>query len=311
MTIYCHVHLADSDKESLLNALSPTDQCFFAQDLSPAEQQVRCGEAEVIFGNVPTDWLTDNANLRWLQLNSAGLNPYNRFDWSQLPEVTVTNLHGFFGQSCAETALAGILALYRGIAPLVDYQRDHEWVGSKLRPSLHVLSGKRALVLGAGAIGQTTGRLLEAFGCAVTYVRRTEAPTFADLDALLPKADLVVGTLPETAETINMLDATRLGLMKRGSVLVNVGRGSLLDERALIDLLTHGYLAGAVLDVTAVEPLPADHPLWDLPNVILTQHTSGGYADEKRDMVGVFINNLHAYKSGQPLANEVDFSRGY
>lgn len=311
MTLYCHVSLPDAERTTLLDALQPDETCLLAQDLPKADRQAHARRADVIWGNVPTDWLTGHSTLRWLQLNSAGLNPYNRLDWSALPDVTVTNLRDFFGQPCAETMLAGILALYRGIVPLVHHQRDRTWAGNEVRPALQLLAGKRALVLGAGSIGEATGRLLEAFSCAVTYIRRSQPPTLAELDSLLPEADLVVMTLPETPDTHHLLHAGNLSLLKPGSVVANIGRGSAIDEGALVEALTNGPLGGAVLDVTAVEPLPTDSPLWQMPNVLLTQHTGGGYAGEKTDQLRFFLDNLRRFRAGEPLLNRVDFGRGY
>lgn len=311
MDIYCHVPLADDERAYLLNALTPTDACLIAQDLTAGQRVEAARRASIIFGNVPVEWLSDTPNLQWLQLNSAGLDPYNQLDWSQRPNVVVTNLHGFFGQPCAETVLAGILAFYRGVVPLLDYQRRSQWTGGQLRPSLQLLSGKNALLLGAGAIGQRVGTLLSAFDCSVTYLQRTHPPTLADLDSLLPQADVVVAALPETPETMKLFNNSRFTVMKPGSILVNVGRGSVLDEDALLEALTNGTLAGAVLDVTAVEPLPADSPLWQRPNVVLTQHTGGGYADEKSGKVGVFTDNLRRFRAGKALQHRVDFEKGY
>jgi phosphoglycerate dehydrogenase-like enzyme len=309
--VYVHVPLTGEEKSGLLSQFQPSERGTVAQDLTADEQRAHCQQAEVIFGNVPLDWLRETPALRWLQLNSAGLDPYHRFDWSQRPDVTVTNLHGLFGEPCAETVLAGILALYRGIVPLTDWQRRGEWVGGKLRPSLQLLQGKQALVLGAGAIGQRVGYLLAAFGCTLTHLRRSRVPTLAELDDRLPQADVVISTLPETPETVHLLDARRLSRMKAGSLFVNMGRGSVVDEAALAEVLRHGPLAGAVLDVTTVEPLPTDSPLWALPNVVLTQHTGGGYAGEKRDKLRVFTENLRRYRAGEPLAHVVNFGKGY
>ncbi|WP_345262968.1 D-2-hydroxyacid dehydrogenase [Nibrella viscosa] len=318
MTIYIHFPLQDAERELLTQALqsgdsSDTNQCLWGQDLAPEKRRDAFLQAEVVFGNPPAGWWLESRNLRWVQLYSAGFDPYLALDWEQpeLQHVTVTNLRGFFGQPVAETAVAGIMALYRKIDELARLQAERRWVGGELRPQMNLLYRKRVLVLGAGAIGETIMKILRGFDCHVTLVRRSQAPTVEDLNELLPEADLLIAALPDTEETRNTLSGQRLALMKPSAIVVNVGRGSAIDEPALIDALQTSRLAGAVLDVTLQEPLPTDSPLWSMTNVILTQHTGGGYADENADKVRVFLRNLDRYRAGEPLENVVDFSRGY
>lgn len=318
MVIYIHFALPDSERDLLTQALqtggtSGADECLWGQDLAPEKRKEAFLKAEVVFGNPPADWWADSEKLRWVQLYSAGFDPYLALDWSrpELAKIKVTNLRGFFGQPVAETAVAGVMSLYRKTDELARLQAETRWVGAELRPYLHLLYRKRVLVLGAGAIGETIMKILRGFDCHVTLIRRSQAPTVNDLDELLPEADIIMAALPDTEETKNTLSAARLALMKPSAVVVNVGRGSAIDEPALINALQQGRLAGAVLDVTATEPLPADSPLWAMSNVLLTQHTGGGYAEENADKVRVFLRNLDAYRAGEPLENIVDFGRGY
>ena len=310
-TIYVAFSLPDAEKSLLEESLLPTERCSWFQLLPEEERLNAFREAEIVFGNVPLDWIEKSENLRWLQLYSAGVNPYQELDWSKMPQIKVTNLRNFFGQPVAETAVAGIMALFRKIDELARLQAEQKWVGGALRPQLHLLHRKKAVVLGGGAIGLAVETILTGFACDTSVLSRTGDLTLANLDELLPEADLVINTLPETAETIGVITAHRLGLMKATSLFVNVGRGSVVDEPALIEALRANNISGAMLDVTAEEPLPQGHPLWTCPNVLLTQHTGGGFAEEDRDKVRVFTDNLRRYRAGEPLQNVVDFSRGY
>lgn len=313
MRIYVNVLLPETAQQALRDGLQPDETVAFAHDLPPAERFDAFRGSEIVFGNVPPDWLTGTDRLQFVQLYSAGINEYLPLDWSAPPlnRVVVANLRGFFGQPVAETAVAGLMALFRKMAELAVLQSKAEWVGGALRPSMRLLHRQRALVLGGGAIGRQIGRILGGFECEVTTISRSQPPTLAELDALLPGADVVLAALPETDETVGIFSRERIGTMKPTAVLVNVGRGSAVDEPALIEALQSGRLAGAVLDVTAEEPLPAASPLWHLPNVLLTQHTAGGYANEQPDKVPVFLNNLRRFRAGEDVENRVDFGKGY
>lgn len=313
MKLYVHFSLPDFARQALRSGLQPDETVVFGADLPLSERFDAFRRAEVVFGNVPPDWLTQHDRLGFIQLYSAGINEYLPLDWHAPPlnRVVMANLRGFFGQPVAESAVAGLVALFRKMNELAVLQHRQEWVGGKLRPAMRLLHRQRALVLGAGAIGRQIERILGGYECDVTVVSRSQPPTLADLDDLLPQADVVLSALPETEETVGIFTASRLAAMKPTAVFVNVGRGSAVHEPALIEALRAGRLGGAVLDVTAEEPLPADSPLWRLPNVLLTQHTAGGYADEQADKVPVFLENLRRFRAGEPVGNRVDFGKGY
>ncbi len=267
-------------------------------------------KADIACGNIPVEWLPQATRLRWLQLESAGVEAY--LDAARRPSVPpfpVTNMRGVFGVPVAETLVAGLLALHRGLPRLIRLQDRRQWLD---RPSLRTIHGSQAVVLGAGSIGRHVRRLLAALGASVQSMARTapdaEIHDLEHLDRELPKTDLIVGCLPSTAATRQLLDARRLGLCKAGAIVANGGRGSLIDETSLVNRLKTGQLGGAVLDVTNEEPLPVGHPLWDLPNVILTQHTAGGYPGETRAKTELFLANLERFRRGQTLLNQVDFS---
>ncbi|MFE7618737.1 NAD(P)-dependent oxidoreductase [Streptomyces sp. NPDC057496] len=213
----------------------------------------------------------------------------------------------------AESCLAGILALHRGIDELSGLRSRGTWAKSVVRPRLRLLSGARVLVLGRGSIARRLAELLGPFGCPISHFARGSGDirTLAELDVQLPDFDVVVGLLPGTPGTSGLLDTRRLARMRPGAVLVNAGRGSLVDEEALMSELSSGRLGGAVLDVTGQEPLPAGHPLWTCPNVILTQHTAGGSTDETARVIDLFAENLRRFETDAPLRNPVQWARGF
>jgi phosphoglycerate dehydrogenase-like enzyme len=312
MKIYITFQLPDNARELIRTTLSADDVCIWGHDLPESERKAAFLEAEVAFGKPPASWLTETDTLRWVQLYSTGFDDYlPLYQSEQKPNIIVTNLKGFFAQPVAESAIAGLMALYRRIDELARLQADQQWVGSKLRPTMHLLHQKNVLVLGAGAIGQAIYKILGGFDCSVSFVRNSQPPTMADLDSLLPMADVIISVLPETEETTDIFTEKRLSMLKPSAVLVNAGRGSLIDEKALLQALRSGQLAGAVLDVTRQEPLPADDPLWSCPNLLLTQHTGGGYVDEDLDKVRVFLKNLATYKAGESPEHIIDFDKGY
>ncbi|WP_188394018.1 D-2-hydroxyacid dehydrogenase [Mesorhizobium sp. SARCC-RB16n] len=267
-------------------------------------------DCEIVFGNPEASIVSANAKLRWMQLESVGFGEYVGLDWTR-PEgrVTVTNLAGFFADPVAETALAGILALYRGIDVLVRFQSEHRWVGDPLRASLRSLKGAAVVLVGHGAINRRLAELLVPFGCSIKPITRSSPASV--LDEALGQADLVVCTAPDAAGTKSLFDVARLAKLPAGAVFCNFGRGSIVDEDALADALEEGRLGGAVIDVTRQEPLPSGHRFWATPNLILTQHSGGGTADELDRKIDLFLANLSRFRAGVPLEGVVDFSRGY
>lgn len=265
---------------------------------------------EVVLGNPPPAWLSQSEALRWVQLDSVGFGEYRGLDWPALGRrVSMTNLAGFFADPVAETALAGILALYRGIDRLVRLQSARDWAGDPLRAELRSLAGAKVVLFGYGAINRRLADLLEPFGCSIASFARDWSA--ARLDEALAAADVVVATVPETDATVGVFDAARLSRLKPTALFVNLGRGSVVDEDALAVRLGDGRLGGAVIDVTLDEPLPEAHPLWACPNTILTQHTGGGTEDEIDRKIEHFADNLARFRAGEPLVGAVDFEKGY
>lgn len=317
MKIYVGIAgLGRAQRERVLSALAG-HAVTFGDDLPSDEaRQAAVAAAEVVFANVPLAWLAAAPQLRWVQLESAGIDAYLGLNANRSgPPVVLTNLRDFFGVAVAEAALAGILAWQRQLPRLLAAQRETRWVKEAVEPQIGRLYGATAIVLGAGAIGSRIANLLRVFGCEVkVFARRAPGAalrTREELDAALPGADLVVCTLPHTAETIGLFDASRLARLKPSALFVNVGRGSSVDEAALVQALESGRIAGAVLDVTTIEPLPAASPLWRLPNVLLTQHTGGRFPGELDAKIARFLENFARFARGENLPTAVDLSRGY
>jgi phosphoglycerate dehydrogenase-like enzyme len=246
-------------------------------------------------------------NLKWLHTFSAGVdNPF----FIQLMErgVRLTNSSGATASPIAQTAILYMLALSRNVRAWMQHQDAREWQ----RHEFAELDSANLVVVGMGPIGNEIARLGVALNMNVTGIRRTpvgDEPcpthTFAELDAALAEADWVAVALPLTPETREMFDDQRFAKMKQGAFFINVGRGELVDEPAMIRALESGHLAGAGLDVFAVEPLPADSPLWSMPNVIITPHSSGASPLSGRRAEKIFIDNLERWVTGAPLRNEV------
>ncbi|KRV48670.1 hypothetical protein AQ490_24365 [Wenjunlia vitaminophila] len=314
MRVYVQLALADGERERV-RSLAGGGPVWFAEPGALTDDDARAfADAEVAVGNCPPEWVRSSERLRWLQLASVGVDAYLPLDWGTLGRrLTVTNLRGVFADPVAETCLAGVLAHLRGIDTLVRCRTTHTWDKLRLRPRLRLLTGTVVLVLGTGTISQRLCALLEPFGCTVERYGRTsgEIRTTQELEARLPSADVVVALLPDTPGTRGLLDARRLGLLKPGALFVNAGRGSVVDEEALVAALDSGRLGGAVLDVTQQEPLPDGHPLWDCPNTILTQHTAGGSDQEAARVLDIFTDNWRRYVGGEPLGGVVDWSLGY
>ena len=306
-SILIWAHL-DAPAEALLRAGLKDERVHFANDVHPtAADTAALADADIIYGNVPPALLGRCRRLRWLQLESVGFEGYPE---AADPGLTVTNLKGMFEWPAAETALAGLLALGRGLRRLVPAQARRHWIEPEVRPESWVLHGRRAVVLGAGSIGGRVARLLRAFECDVqVFARRNPEATLrtaAQLRAAVAQSDVIVCCLPSTPRTAGLVSRELLAAMPRSAIFVNIGRGAVVDETALVEALQQGRLAGAVIDVTLAEPLPATHPLWDCPNTLLTQHTGGGYREELADKARIFLTNLARERAGQPLLNRVD-----
>ncbi len=285
----------DTQKDFLKKKID--DNFFFMED-SREESFENFMNCEVCFGNPELDWVTKSKNLKWIQLESVGFEKYSKI---KIPGLKISNLRGFFSIPVAETALAGILSLKRGINRLLSLKDKKKWLGSRIRPTLNLLNGSSVLILGAGSIGLKIKNLLEKFNCKILmydkFKNDADLINTNDLDNHLPNVDILIGCLPENNETRQLLNNYRINLLKKKSIIVNVGRGSLIDEKTLIHNIKNEKLAGAFLDVTDNEPISNDNPLWSIPNIILSQHSGGGYENEVNDKIIFFKENLFRFKN--------------
>ena len=312
MRLFVYSPLSASARAYLQKQLPAEVEATFCHDLTPEQQFSAFQDAEVLLGNPPQAWLAAGTSplLRFWQIDSAGFERYRSVRLS----VPVANMGDFFAWPCAETMVAGLLGLYRHIPELAVLQSQKKWVGGAFsRNRAGQLRGRRVVILGAGAIALAVRQQLAGFECHIQLLARTDPQaqlrSKEELKAVLPETDIVVNCLPGSAE--GFFSAEMVAAMRPGSIYASVGRGNTTDEAALLRLLQAGYLGGAVLDVTAVEPLPTDNPLWTLPNVLLTQHTGGGQLFEDQAKVDLLLHNLSLLRSGELLENLVDLSRGY
>lgn len=274
--------------------------------------------AEVLMNYGDKSQIAPAKNVRYIHTISAGIDGYidevDRCHGSALP---VTNGAGVYSDAVGEHVIALLLAVVHGIVPSVRNMAEKQWPAI---PMLGNVNGKTIAVLGTGDIGNNAARICAAMGARVLGFKLHACEPFPPyseiytgddgLDALLPQADAVLVCLPGSPFTKDMLDARRIGLMKAGSVLVNIGRGSIVNTEALMEALRSGRVAAAGLDVTDPEPLPPDHPLWDCPNVLITPHISGLGASKQKHAEW-FAENLRAYLEGRPQPGAVNREMKY
>jgi phosphoglycerate dehydrogenase-like enzyme len=284
-----------------------------------AGQLVReAGDADVVFLWEQVDWLREqwgfSRRLRWVAAPTAGV------DWLLFPElvasdVMLTNAAGVFDAAMAEYTLALVAAICVGLPETLRLQARHQWQHRETR----LVSGSRAVIVGAGGIGRAIYRTLANSGISVQCIARQrrndpelgEIAALTELEQLLPGADFVILALPLTESTRGLFGAAELSRMDPDGWLINVGRGALADEDALVSALGSGAIGGAALDVFTTEPLPPDAPWWDRPNVIVSPHMSGDFRGWQQALAGLFADQLRRYRAGQPLRNVVDKRLGY
>ena len=273
------------------------------------------GDAEAAFGTMPDALLRDAKRLRWLQAPQAAP-PAGYYSPALIEHTaTVTNFREIYNDHIGAHIMAFVLAFARGFQHYLPRQVRREWRREPMDGGVIHLPDATALIVGVGGIGSEAARLCAAFGMHVMGVdaRRREAPPGVlkldgpeALDSLLPLADFVILTVPHTPATEHFMHRARFQLMKRSAFFINIGRGMTTKLDDLVAALNAGEIAGAALDVFEQEPLPAEHPLWTMPNVLLTPHTAGWgpYLDDRRYQI--MIDNCRAFLDGKPLRNIVD-----
>lgn len=282
------------------------------------EAALKC--AHIILGEPRNEDFQFCENLEWMQSPSSGANYYVQ-GGAFPPNAILSSMTGCYGNIIAEHMLSLILALCRRLPEYQLQQAQHLW---QLRKYDKQLEGSTLLILGAGDIGTTLARFMRPMVGRIIGVRRSvreypdcydEMVTLEKLDEKLPEADIIACALPHTPQTVGLLDERRLSLMKPDAVLVNAGRGSLIDQDALCRLLQQGRFWGVGLDVATPEPLPENHPLWNQPRLILTPHASGNSFSLDsalyRKLWNAIAENLGRYLKGEVPRNQIDFAVGY
>ncbi len=318
-----------ADDDLLPPQLYPGDHSGDPEYRRTAGQQQAFAEllakADVLYGipDVDPEMLADavraNKGLKWVQTMAAGGGASVKaadLTEEELQRVVFTTSAGVHGGTLAEFALFGVLAGAKDLPRLQALKADREWAD---RWAMKQVSEQTVLVVGLGGIGQRTAQLLKALGATLLGVKRTVEPVeHVDevhptdaLAELVGRADAIVFTLPGTEATTGLYDADLIAATKPGAVVVNVGRGTVIDEPALIEALSSGHLGSAYLDVTAVEPLPADSALWTLPTVVLAPHTAALSDLEDQRIAELFAQNLRRFLDGADLVNQVDTTDFY
>jgi glyoxylate/hydroxypyruvate reductase len=301
----------------------PADHAGVARQLSAAEIGTWADlrrQADVSFDfdwQAPADMPANCPRLRWVQATSAGIGGFlDRTGLAGAPLV-FTTAAGVHGIPLAEFALLGLLHFAKGMPALASAKAARRWQ----RYAGGQVAGSQALLVGLGGAGRAVARLLAAAGVDVCGAgrpgRHYDVPGVASYVAsdqihrALPQVDALVLACPLTEQTRGLIGAAELALMRPGSVLVNISRGPVVDEGALVSALRSGHLGGACLDVFATEPLPGGSPLWDMPNVIISPHSAATVAAENGLLTDLFIDNLHRWLAGRPLRNTYDRAAGY
>jgi phosphoglycerate dehydrogenase-like enzyme len=304
-----------------LRATFPADTVLHAADDDDGLRMI--ADADIAFAShVTPAQLRAAPRLRWIHTPAAGVGSMLYPDMVARP-VTITNGRGTSADTMAEHILAVVLALFRRLPTALARQAARVWAQDELAasPGNRTIAGSHVLVVGLGAIGTATAVRLNALGATVTGIRRradgaaipgvTAIHSPDALHDLLPAADVVVVSAPQTAATRALIGEPEVKLMRHGAILVNVSRGTLVDEDAVARALGSGRLGGAALDVFRDEPLPPDSPMWDLPNLLITPHVSGFRRDHWDAAIALFADNRRRFAAGEPLRNVVDKQAGY
>jgi phosphoglycerate dehydrogenase-like enzyme len=303
----------ETDVAQQVRRLAPGAKVFGPDELQ--RQPEIFEQADIIYGRLDPELFPRAGRLKWLQATSAGV------EWTQRAEVlahpaVITNARVHAGQ-VSEQAFGLLLMLIRRLHQAVLQQQRRQWATPP--GALLSLDGRTLCILGLGVIGRQCARLGKALGMRVIGLRRSQG-SIPDVDQVLPpeelhqalgQADVVINLLPGARQMAGFLGRREFEAMREGAMLINVGRGVTVDTAALLEALESGRLGGAGLDVIDPEPLPADHPLWGHPNVIITAHYAGNVGDYFRLTDRVFLENLERFLAGQPLNYVVDKRLGY
>lgn len=280
--------------------------------------QAQLEEADIIIGNPAIAMLQKCKTTKLLQLNSAGNEAF--LEEGVLPENCVLcNASGAYGLGISEYMLGVTLSLFYNLPTYHSQQKQHLWQDAG---KARTIMGSKVLVVGMGNIGSEYAKRMYGLGASVIAIKRTmsEKPVYIDeigltkdIDAYLPYVDIIANCLPNTPATRKLFDEKKFSLMKKDAIFINVGRGTTVDTNALYDALKNGKIAKAAIDVSDPEPLPKDHPLWDLDNILITPHISGDFhvPQTLQIITEIACENLRQYQGEQTYRNQVDFKTGY
>lgn len=306
----------ESDGRKRLEAKAPENNYIYLPPSEVTPETV--SQADIIIGNVPVDTIVHAKRLRWFQSQMAGVDPYLKD--GVIPEnVIITNVTGAFGAAVSEHMVGTVFELYKKLHYYRDNQNKCEWLD---RGFVREVEGSTVCVIGLGDIGGAFAKKMKALGCYTIGIkrRRSEKPDYIDelytmemLDSVIGRADITALALPDTVETRGLFSRERIGRIKNGSVLINVGRGNAVDTEALCDALDNGQLYGASLDVFENEPLPASHRLWKTENAVITPHISGFFHMRRTydTIIDICTENYGRFVSGKDLMNIIDKKQGY
>lgn len=310
----------DNEKEIILSVTRKEDKVLFYDNEQELLENREYEGVEIVFGELEYSTVQLMKKLRWIQMSFAGANKYTSVP--NFPDsITITSASGAYGHVISEYIISGILALKKNLFLYRKQMRNGDW--HRIEGD-DTLEGKRVLILGTGNIGYETAKKLKCFGCYTVGISRTldknleyfdELYTNDTVDIQLQSADVVVIALPGTKETAEMFDEKRIVKMKESAILVNVGRGFIVNTEALTKALQQGVISGAVLDVTDPEPLPENHALRYMENVVLTPHISGiSWGDNmytRKRILEIFCENLKHDIFNEPKKNIIDLKKGY
>lgn len=310
------IPMTEEDKKTIteITSLQTSDISYLQAENITQENLEDC---EIILGNISPKLLQNCKNLKWIHLNSAGVNSY--IDILSNNNIILTNSTGAYDLALAEYALALIFALKKKIPNYIKNQQECIW---KDEGKVESIFNSKTLIVDLGNIGKELGKKLYVLGSRVSGVKKNldNYPEFIekiysieDLDEILSEFDIVVSILPETSETFNLFDIEKFKKMKKNSIFINIGRGTTVSSDDLYLALENNLISGAGIDVTHIEPLPKTHNLWKSKNLILTPHIAGGYHLDYtlNNIRKLAIENLKSFLLNKPLKNIITSKKGY
>ncbi len=318
MKIWTNAELPESSFKILKEGLAGHELVISTQQVSnltaPGHSENLPG-CDIAFGQPDPSQVISETSIRWAHITSAGYTRYDTkdfFDAIQSRQGAFTNSSSVYDEPCAQHLLAFMLAHSRELLEAFSAQGKMEWRQGLIRRQSTLLKGSKAVILGYGAIAKRLAEFLTPFQMELKGFRRNvrgneTIPTFAmdDLPLHIGDADHVINILPSNPHSDGMFTSDLFAELKHGSVFYNIGRGTTVDQSALLSALETGQLSAAYLDVTTPEPLPSDHPLWKVPNCYITPHTAGGFADEHEALVKHFLANLQRFIASERLLDRV------